>query len=81
MGKVIGYEHIQVNAIRVIADTRVQEKSKSPRLEELSLAGNKKLGHKSSKKFQEIQESLTTGGLQIPKASLPYKVIHIKAKD
>ena len=81
MCRAIGYEHIQVNAIRVIADTRVQEKSELTRLEELSISGNRKLGHKSSQKLQERQEILTTGGLQIPKASLPYEVIHIKAKD
>ena len=81
MGKAIEYEHIQVNAIRVIADTRIQDQSKSPKWEELSILGSRKLGHKSSQKLQERQETLTTGGLQIPKASLPYEVIHIKARD
>ena len=81
MGRAIGYEHIQVNAIRVIPDTRIHEKSESARSEELSLAGTKKLGHNSSQKFQERQETLTTGGLPIPKASFPYEVIHIKARD
>ena len=81
MCRAIRYEHMQVNTIRVIADTRIQEKSESPRSEESSLSGNKKLGHKSSQKLQERQETLTTGGLQIPKASLPYEVIHIKARD
>ena len=81
MCRAIGYEHIQVNAIRVSADTRVQEKSESPRLEESSLSGNKKLGNKESKKLQAKQETLTTGGLQIHKASLPYEVIYIEAED
>ena len=40
MCRAIGYEHIQVNAIRVIADTTVQEKSESPRSEELSTLGS-----------------------------------------
>ena len=38
MCRAIGYEHIQVNAIRVIADTRIKEKSESPRSEESSLS-------------------------------------------
>ena len=33
MHRAIGYEHIQVNAIRVIVDTRVIEKSETPRSE------------------------------------------------
>ena len=81
MCRAIGYEHIQVNAIRVIADTRIQEKSESPRSEESSLSGNKKLGNKLSQKLQAKQETLTTGGLQIHKASLPYEVIYIEARD
>ena len=40
-----------------------------------------KHGHKSSQDLQEGQETLTAGGLQIPRASLPYEVIHIKVKD
>ena len=86
MGKVIGYEHIQVNTIRVVADTSIQEKSKSPKSEKLSASGNKKIEHNSSKALQERQESCTTTvqyniGLQIPKTSLPYEVIQIKAED
>ena len=46
MHRAIGYEHIKVNAIRVIADTRVQEKTELPRSEESSLSGNKKLRDK-----------------------------------
>ena len=77
----IGYEHIEVNTIRVIAGTKIQEKSKSPKSEESSLSGNKKLEDKESKKLQAKQETLTTGGLPIHKASLPYEVIYIEAKD
>ena len=80
MPRAIGYEHIQVNAIRVIAGTKVQEKSESPKSEESSLSGNKKSGNKESKKFHAKQETLTTGGLPIHKASLPYEVIYIEAK-
>ena len=46
----IGYEHIQVNTIRVIAGTKIQDKSKSPKLEESSPSGNKKKGNRESKK-------------------------------
>ena len=81
MGKVIGYENIEVNAIRVITDTTIEEKSNPPKSEKLSASGNRKFGHNSSQKLQERQETQTTGGLQISKASLPYEVIHIKAKD
>ena len=81
MQRAIGYESLQVNAIRIIADTRNQEKSELPRVKELSKSGSRKSGHKSSRKLQERQETLTAGGLQIPRASLPYEVIHIKVKD
>ena len=66
MRRAIGYEHIQVNAIRVTADTRIQEKSKLPKSKELSASGNRKFGPKSSQKLQERKETQTTGGLQIP---------------
>ena len=81
MRRAIGYENMQVNAIRIISDTRNKEKSKLPRVEELSTSGDRKSGHKSSQNLQERQETLTAGGLQIPRASLPYEVIHIKVKD
>ena len=81
MCQTIGYENLQVNAIRIIADTRNQEKSKSLRVKELSKSGSRKSGHKPSRNLQERQETLTVGGLQIPRASLPYEVIHIKVKD
>ena len=41
MGQAIGYEHIQINTIRVVADTSIKEKSKSPKSEKLSASGNK----------------------------------------
>ena len=81
MQRAIGYESLQVNAIRIIADTRNQEKSKLPRAKDLSKSGSGKHGHKSSQDLQEGQETLTAGGLQIPRASLPYEVILIKVKD
>ena len=39
------------------------------------------MGNKLSQKHQAKQETLTTGGLQIHKASLPYEVIYIEARD
>ena len=72
MQRAIGYENLQVNTIRIIADTRNQEKSELPRVKELSKSGSGKHGHKSSRNLQERQETLTAEGLQIPGASLPY---------
>ena len=77
MRRAIGYENLQVNAIRIVADTRDQEIPKSPRVQ----SGSRKYGHKPSWNPQERQETLTAGGPQIPRASLPYEVIHIKVKD
>ena len=77
MHRAIGYENLQVNAISIIADTRNQENPKSLRVE----SGSRKDGHKPSRNLQERQETLTAGGPQIPRASLPYEVIHIKVKD
>ena len=55
MRRAIGYENLQVNAIRITADTRNQENLKSPRVE----SGSRKDGHKSSQNLQERQETLT----------------------
>ena len=81
MRRAIGYEHKQVNAIRVIAGTKIQEKSKSPKSEESSPSGNKKKGNRKSKKHQAKQETLTTGGLLFEKASSSYEVTKIEAKN
>ena len=75
----IGYEHIQVNTIRVVAGTKTQEKSEWPKSEKSS--GNKQMGNRRSKKYQAKQETLTTGELPFEKASSPYEVIQIEAKD
>ena len=44
MHRAIGYENIQVNAIRIIADTKNQEDLKSPKVE----SENKKEAHRPS---------------------------------
>ena len=77
MNRAIGYENLQVNAIRIIADTKNQEDLKSPRVE----TGSRKDGHKPSQNLHERQETLSAGRPLIPRASLPYEVIHIKVKD
>ena len=77
----IGQEHIQVNSIRVIAGTKIQEKFESPKSDESLPIGNKKKGNRKSKKHQAKQKTLTTGGLLFEKASSPYEVIQIEAKD
>ena len=77
----IGYEHIQVNTIRVVAGTKTQEKSESPKSEKSSPLGNKHKGNRRSKRHQARQENLATGELPFEKASSPYEVIQIEAKD
>ena len=77
----IGYEHIQVNTIRVVAGTKTQEKSKLLKSEKSSPSGNKQKGNRRSKKHQAKQETLTTEELPFEKASSPYEVIQIEAKD
>ena len=77
MHRAIGYENIQVNAIRIIADTKNQEDLKSPKVE----SENKKEAHRPSWNLQERQETLSAGKPLIPSASLPNEVIHIKVKD
>ena len=51
MRRTIGYENVQVNAIRIIADTKNQEDLKSPKVESES----KKDGHRPSQNLQERQ--------------------------
>ena len=77
MRQTIGHDNLQVNAIRIIADTKSQEDLKSPKVESES----RKNGHRPSQILQERQETLSTGRPLIPRASLPYEVIHIKVKD
>ena len=71
MCRTIGYDNLQVNAIRIIADTKSQEDLKSPKVESES----RKNGHRPRQILQERQETL------IPRTSLPYEVIHVKVKD
>ena len=54
MRRAIGYENLQVNAIRILADTRIQENTKLPRVE----SGSRKDGHKPIQNLQERQETL-----------------------
>ena len=49
----IGYEHIQVNTIRVIAGTKAQEKSESPKSGKSSPLGNKQKGNRGSKRHRQ----------------------------
>ena len=76
MRRTIGYENVHVNVIRIIADTKNQEDLKSPKVESES----RKDGHRPSRNLQERQETLSAGRPLIPRASLPYEVIHIKVK-
>ena len=59
MQRAIGYESLQVNAIRIIAHTRNQEKSESPRVKELSKSGSRKSlgkeGHSNSRRNPNSQ--------------------------
>ena len=68
---------MQVNAIRIIADTNSQDGLKSPKVE----SEHRINGHRQSQTLQERQETLPEGRPLIPRASLPYEVIHIKVKD
>ena len=81
MCKAIGYEHVQVNTIRVIAGTKNQEKSESPKSEKSSPLGNKQRRAGGNRRHQARQETITTGEIPLEKASSPYEVIQIEAKD
>ena len=75
--RTIGYENLQANAIRIIANTKSQEDLKSPKVESES----RKNGHRPRQILQERQETLSAGRPLIPRTSLPYEVIHVKVKD
>ena len=68
MHRAIGYENLQVNAIRIIADTRNQEKSKSPRVDELPKSGSRKSGPKPSQSLWEQWED----------SKFPEQACHVK---
>ena len=77
MRRTIGYEDLQVNAIRIIADTNSQDGLKSPKVE----SEHRTNEHRQSQTLQERQETLPEGRTLITRAILPYEVIHIKVKD
>ena len=80
MYRVIGAEQVQVNTIRINSNTETQERSESPKSEELSPLGNKQWRAKEKRKYKESLEPITIKEIPIEKASSPYEVIQIKAK-
>ena len=80
MYRVIGAEQVQVNTIRINSNTKTQERSKSPKSEELSPIGNKQGSSKEKGKCKASMEPITIKEIPIEKAISPYEVLHIEAK-
>ena len=80
MYRIIGAEQVQVNTIRINSNTRTQERSESPKSEELSPLGDKQGSSKEKGKCKASMEPITIKEIPIEKASSPYEVIQIKAK-
>ena len=80
MYRIIGAEQVQVNTIRINSNTETQERSESPKSEELSPLGDKQGSSKEKGKYKASMEPITIKEIPIEKASSPYEVIQIKAK-
>ena len=81
MYKAIGTEHVQINTIRINSDTQSQKRSETPKLEELSPPGDEQGSSKGKGYYEASMKPITINEIPIEKASSPYEVIQIEAKD